>query len=161
MEGPAIEKTFHRGERLLLECSLVFMLVLGCMPAQPQSKSQRLYVVAGENANGSIITVKQSQILLIELPEQLSSGYSWKMVHLDLKMWGSVDLPRNAINRLMADGIITPRADPRGPFGTIEPRVFRLEPKKRGRSTIEITEARPWEPDSPRKKCVLHVVTTK
>jgi predicted secreted protein len=144
----------------LLECGLLLLLLV-YMPPRLQSKSQTLYVVARETDNGSTLTIRRSQILLLDLPEQLSTGYSWSVVNPDTAMWRLHDLSDDAINRLRADGVIVQQEAPQGRFGTIKSRVFRLEAKKAGKSTIDLNEARPWEPEKPRTQYVLHIIITK
>jgi predicted secreted protein len=146
----------------LLEFSLLLLLLV-YLPPRLQSKSQTLYVVARETDNGSTLTIRRSQILLLDLPEQVSTGYSWSVDNLDTTMWRLHDLSDDddAIKRLRDDRIIAQREAPQGRFGAIKSRVFRLEAKKAGRSTIDVNEARPWEPEKPKTHYVLHIIITK
>jgi predicted secreted protein len=123
--------------------------------------AQKGYVVVGENQNGAEKTLRLSELLLVDLPEQSGTGYGWQVSKIDREFL-CLDRPNDEeTDRLRQDGVLPDRAAPKNPFGGTDWQVFRMKPRKVGKTKIELDYARPWQPEKPAKKFLLNITVEK
>jgi len=146
----------------------IFSMVLVAfmyMSAFAQTAAKQSYVIVGKRANGSTLTIRRSQTLLLELPVEMSSGASWEFAQVNKNLWRYRVLQEDEAERLRTKKILGPDENqlgkPTREFGQTEKQVLQLKPKRTGSSTVSLHEVRPWEPEIVKDTYTLHIVTTE
>jgi inhibitor of cysteine peptidase len=104
-------------------------LLSGSPIVQAQTPS---VVVVTEAAKETTITLSSGDRLIVRLPAQLGTGYSW----------GLVGKPASGLVRLIEDHIETsPQAAP----GTVEIQVFTFEAIGSGSGELKLVYRQPWD----------------
>jgi predicted secreted protein len=125
------------------------------LPGQKISRKSdliTLYEVAGEARTSLLL----SQTLLIVVPVQWGTGYSWKIVRDGAPLGTLEKLESPEIQRLTEQKILQVPAEKNWPGGAAN-QVFRLRPTKVGESRIELQLTRHSEPNKPDKKLIVTV----
>jgi len=103
-------------------------------PTQPPPRP----IVVQQRQNGHVVQLQESQCLVIMLPSNPSTGYSWQLV---------------AVNRtvLQQEGASTyvPNPNPRRWVGVGGDEVFRFRVIGEGNSQLRMAYRRPWERSQP------------
>lgn len=108
-------------------------------PAEQKKHCPKERLVITENCNGETVRVAIGQTVLIELPAQIGTGYSWHLNALDSKI-------------AVLQG--APKLKSRSPSvpGVAERQVFRFLIQDAGVTTIRLEYVRPWVKDVPARK---------
>jgi inhibitor of cysteine peptidase len=97
----------------------------------------------GESQNGQAIPVKNSDVLLIRLPENPTTGFRWNVKEADPNLL-----------KLQSDDFSPATAGGVGAGGV---RLFRFVAVGSGEAALALDLARAWEPATPRSQFRLRV----
>jgi predicted secreted protein len=112
------------------------------------------YVILSVSANETRVSLLLSQTLLIVLPAQMGTGYTWRAVQ-NADRFGTIEkLDSAEIQKLTKQGILEVASEKNLP-GSSERQVFRLKPISNGTTQVELRYIRPWEPDKSERKFVV------
>jgi inhibitor of cysteine peptidase len=133
--------------------------VLACaaalFPAASPADAQK-YVVVGEQQSGTVASIGISQLLIIQLPSQPSTGYKWQVAQFGKSLCKVEELSPDQVKQLEADGIL-PKTNGTGLMGAVEEQVFQLTPLSKGATRIQLNYVRPWQPSAVAKQFSLTV----
>jgi inhibitor of cysteine peptidase len=104
----------------------------------------------GEEANGKTVAAEVKQTLLVKLPGNITTGYSWGVSKLEgeaLEMVGKPDYVADKAPKKMV-----------GSGGTFHLTFRAVKP---GKATVTLAYARPWEKDTPPAKTFTLTVEVK
>ena len=126
------------------------------LSAQEKNSRDSNYVILGANDNKSKVKLLLSQTLLIVLPAQLGTGFSWRATRHEVHLGKVEKLDSLEIQKLTKEGILDVPSEKNSP-GAAERQVFRLKPTSKGATRVELSYIRPWEPDKFEKNFVVTV----
>lgn len=124
------------------------------LSAQGRDSHSSSYVILSEDDNKSQVKLLLSQTLLIILPAQLGTGFSWHATRSDVSLGTLEKLDESEIQKLTRERILDLPSEKNLPGGT-ESQVFRLKPTSKGTSQVELRYIRFREPDKPDRKFVV------
>lgn len=107
--------------------------------AQPTRQNDEREMVLTEEHNGKEISIAPSTTLIVKLPTQFGTGYSWQAVELPSTLLSPVGKPR------------VETTDARG-AGRQDRQVFTFTPQKSGSASLKFHYVRPWEKDAKPEK---------
>ncbi len=129
----------------------------GWIPLPPDEKPKGklllppgLEVPLGETDNGKKLSVKLDQVLVVTLPGNVTTGYSWEIADLDgdaLRQLGEIAYQQ--------------KSAPPGMVGVGGNFVCRLQAVKPGKATVKLVYKRPWEKQAPPEKTFTVEVTVE
>jgi inhibitor of cysteine peptidase len=129
----------------------------GWIPLPPDEKPQGklllppgLAVPLGQADNGKKFSVKLDQVLVVTLPGNPTTGYSWNVA----------ELGGDALRQL-GDVSYEQKAAPPGMVGVGGNFVCRLQAVKPGKATVKLVYKRPWEKQTPPEKTFSLEVTVE
>jgi inhibitor of cysteine peptidase len=129
-----------------LAATAVVTLAVACTPDVGSSGEVSLT----ESQNGQAITLSPGQSLVVTLPANPTTGYSW-----------TVTAPGTPQLKQDGEGVYTPDAGAAGRVGAGGTTVFRFVAVEAGATTLVLAYARPFEPDQPPAKTFSVPVTVK
>jgi inhibitor of cysteine peptidase len=104
-------------------------------------------VQLGESADGKTTTVPLGKTIVITLPGNITTGYSWK----------AVELKGDAV-KADGEGTYVPKKHKPGMVGVGGASVFKYNAVKAGKATIKLAYARPWEKDKEPAKTFTAII---
>ena len=137
---------------ILLSVNLKF--ASGSFASQQDQSRRSGYVILGKNANETKVYLLRSQTLLIILPAQFGTGYSWKVIHSGVPLGTVEKLDATETQKLTKEGILDV-SDQKSLPGGSENQVFRLKPSADGESQIELQYVRRWDHEKPQGRFVV------
>jgi inhibitor of cysteine peptidase len=122
-----------------LAIALLAILIVGCRSSNT--------VAVDDRNNGSQVTLKKGQILVVTLDASPGTGYGWAQIA------APEDILRQQGETELRQKIGTGRR-----VGAPESEILRFEATAPGRTTLELAYRRPWETDvAPAKTYTLSV----
>jgi predicted secreted protein len=121
------------------------LTIVGSLSVMPARSAEAAPVTVTENQNGGTVELPKNQTLIVRLPAQLGTGFSWSVV-------GTEGAPvRLSSTRTEHRDVSMP--------GSAETQVFVFEPTTPGSAKIELGYRQPWIKDRPpARNFTLHVV---
>ena len=120
----------------------------GWIPLPPDEKPKGkllvppgLTVPVGEADNGKKLSLKLDQVLVITLPGNITTGYSWNVEQI-----GGQSL------RQLGEITYEPKPSPPGMVGVGGNFVCHLQAVQPGKATVKLVYKRPWEKQTPPEK---------
>ncbi len=99
-------------------------------------------ILVGEGHNGGAISAKPGDTIVIQLPENPTTGYRWNVAEADARL-------------------LQPQSDNFTPggagLGAAGLRVLRYLARGQGEGSVTLYLARPWEPNAPRLQFSIRV----
>jgi inhibitor of cysteine peptidase len=126
--------------------SLTVLLLLVLVSSCANIKGDRQNLDLGEDANGKEISLHVSDAVTLRLPENPTTGYTWK-----------VERDGSPVCSKMGDSFTPPRHSRIGSPGTHEWRFRVQEP---GAATIEMRLVRKWNGDSATRSFTLRLLVS-
>jgi predicted secreted protein len=120
------------------------LAVLGGVAAEGVAKTCGNLTV-GKKSSGQTVTLHRCERLTIRLNEAFDGGYQWKATRR----------PAPSILKLLSDRAISNA--PKGAVGGTDTRVFVYRAVGKGRTSLKLTESRPFVPHSQIAKFTLIV----
>ncbi len=103
-------------------------------------------LTADQHNHGQTVQLAVGDTLELRLPENPTTGYQWVTTTID-----------NTLLSELAHDFIPPATDAYGAGGV---RILRYRALARGRSPLELTLRREWEPENPIDHFKLDVIVT-
>ncbi|HET7694113.1 MAG TPA: protease inhibitor I42 family protein [Vicinamibacterales bacterium] len=116
--------------------------------AQPLRQDTGREMVLTEEHNGKEISISVTSTLILKLPAQLGTGYSWQVVDPPPAVLSPGDKPR------------VETTDTKG-AGRQERQVFTFTPVKSGSAVLRLHYVRPWEKEAKPQKTYSVRVTVE
>jgi predicted secreted protein len=138
--------------RVCLSLVASYFISVGCSIAKPvpqvKHEESPLAVTLSSTDNGRTITIKANQSVLIHLPVQRGTGYSWQQPKIESEAPFAIEQEKD---------ISPASAEP----GSTELQVFRLSFKRPGEAEVVFQYRRPWDQKSPSAKTFQLKIQTK
>jgi len=128
---------------LLLAAAIMTLPLIVC--AHPPQNPDKEMVLT-EQQNGKAISIGSATTLVVKLPAQLGTGYSWRVVETPSSVLSSADKPR--IETTDAKGA-----------GRQERQVFTFTPVKAGTVLLKLHYVRSWDKETKPEKIYSVKVT--
>lgn len=96
-------------------------------------------MVITENRNGQTVNVRVGDEVVIQLPAQMGTGYSWQLRARDAKI-------------AVPQGEPQLKSTPAQAPGAAEQQLFRFKIQAPGSATVQLQYVRPWEKNQPPQK---------
>ncbi len=141
--GPTSSGAF----KLCIRCSAKLSQCEHCRAPLPAKGAD---VTVGEEANGKTVTGEIKQTLLVKLPGNPTTGYSWTLSKLEgdaIEAVGKAEYVAGKVPRKMV-----------GSGGSFH---FTFQAVKPGKAALTLAYARPWEKDTPPAKTFTLTVEVK
>lgn len=122
------------------------MIMLGLAASRGASMAQPIpeRVTAAESQNGGTVELSKDQQLVIRLPAQLGTGFSWAIQSM-------TGVAMQLVKSDIENGAGIP--------GAPETQVFVVKPAQTGNGEIELAYRQPWMRDKqPAKTFKLHII---
>jgi inhibitor of cysteine peptidase len=136
--------------------SVVLLACISFLLPKASSAAAENYVVVGEQQSGTLAKLTLSQVLIIQLPSQPSTGFGWTVTKFDQSACKVEELTPEQVKLLHDNGTLVKPKDT-GLLGAVEHQVFQLTPLSKGTTKIQLWYARPWESRPPAKQFSLTV----
>jgi len=107
-------------------------------------------ITLGDDANGKAIAAEANQTLLVKLPGNPTTGYSWRLSKIEGEAIEAVGKPSYVADK-----------NPQKRVGTGGTYHFTFRAAKPGKATLTLAYARPWEKDTPPIKTFTLTVEVK
>lgn len=105
---------------------------------QKKQRAGKSMVITG-NRNGQTVNVRVGDEVVIQLPAQMGTGYSWQLRAREAKI---------AVPQGEPELKSTPGQAP----GAAEQQLFRFKIQAPGSTTVQLQYVRPWEKNQPPRK---------
>jgi predicted secreted protein len=135
---------------------VVLLACISFLLPKVTSAAAENYVVVGEQQSGAVANLALSQLLIIQLPSQPSTGYGWKIAKSGDSRCKLEELTPDQVNQLQDKGTLSKTTDS-GLLGAVQQQVFQLTPFKKGTTKIQLQYIRSWESNPPAKQFSLTV----
>lgn len=126
---------------------LTSLTAIGAVAAAPATSMARTCgnVTLGQKNSGHTVTLHRCERLTIRLKQAFDGGYSWKVARR----------PAPSILKLVSDKTVAPT--PKGAVGGTDTRLFVYRAVGKGKTSLRLTEGRPFVPHSQIAKFTLFV----
>ena len=140
--------------RWFVPALVVLLACISFLLPKASSAAAENYVVVGEPQSGTTAKLELSQLLIVQLPSQPSTGYGWKVTRFDKSLCKVEELTPEQIKQLQDNGTLAKTTES-SLLGAVEQQVFQLTPLKKGTTKIQLQYARSWESNPPAKQFSL------